>query len=491
MDSKRPRTLPIRWQLTAWFVGLLAIVLLIFSLTLYFTLQNNLLARIDESLDRRAGEVQRGLEQANQAIILDPQGVARALEIDPLEEFADPGLYAQVLDLQGKVLGDSTSLGKAGLPIDPTLVLAALSQQKNTADAQIRTERVRIFYRPLIIQGKVVGVLQVAESLKTYNETINRVRLFMLLGGLAAILIATLGGWWLTRRALRPVVRVTETARRIAHTRDFDERIPQTYNFQGQYDEIGELAATFNQMIEELGRVFDTNRQFMADTSHELRTPLTIIQGNLDLLKRGLPPTEAAEAIEETRDEAAQLSRLVADLLLLAQADAGQMIERKPVALVPVAEKAFRRAEQLAQTQGKAVHLYLDRLEPATVLGDEYRLGQVIFNLLENAVRYTPEGGSARLSLELCKPSSGKQVKSQMACLQVQDTGVGIAPEHLPHLFERFYRVDKARSRALGGSGLGLAIVKYIVEAHDGQIQIESQPNQGSTFTVLLPLAPV
>lgn len=478
--------LPIRWRLTAWFVGILAAVLLLFSLTLYFILQTNLLDRIDESLKNRAAEVQRSFEQLAQIANLN-QEVPRALEIDTLEEFADPGVYAQVLDRQGKVLGDSTTLGKANLPIDPALVVAALSGTANTSEAQVSSERVRIYYTPLKIQNQLAGILQVGESMKPYTETLNRVRIFLLLVGGAAILIATLGGWWLTRRALRPVVSVTETARRIALTRDFDERIPQNPGFRGQEDEISDLAATFNHMIEELGRVFDTNRQFMADTSHELRTPLTIIKGNLDLLKRGLPPDQAAEAIEEASEEATHLSRLVTDLLLLAQADAGQMIERNPVALDKVAEKAFRRAEQLVQTQGKNLSLQIERLETATVLGDEYRLGQAIFNLLENAVRYTPEGGQIRLNLETSH-AYPKYPAKEVALLHVRDTGVGIAPEQQPHLFERFYRVDKARSRAQGGAGLGLAIVKYIIEAQGGVVQVESEVGKGSIFTLVLPL---
>ncbi len=482
---KERGNLPIGWKLTGWFGGILATVLLGFSLTLLVILQSNLSARIDESLERRANDVQRKVnlltQNPNGAI-----GVSGLLEIDPLEEFADPGVYVQILDKQGKVLGDSASLGRAQLPIDPALVLAARNNSTSTSEAQVSSERVRIYYKPISIKNEITWVLQVGESLKTYTETLNRVRFFLLLVGLIALGITTVGGWWLTRRALRPVVIVTEAARRIARTRDFDERIPQAPTFKGHNDEIGELAATFNQMIEELGRVFDTNRQFMADTSHELRTPLTIIQGNLELLKRGLPPEEAAAAIEETRDEAASLSHLVTDLLLLAQADAGQMVEKLPLELAPVAEKAFGRAQQLVITQAKALTLRIERLDSATVIGDEYRLGQVIFNLLENAVRYTPEGGEVTLSLGVEQNNS--KYPGGVARLQVRDTGTGIAPEHLPHLFERFYRVDKARSRALGGAGLGLAIVKYIIEAHNGQVLVESQPGKGSTFTVVLPL---
>jgi two-component system, OmpR family, sensor kinase len=481
---KGVRRLPIRWQITSWFSGLLAVVLLFFGLSLYFTLQTDLLARIDESLKRRATEVRVRLEGVTQAANLNPQQVSQALEINPLDEFADPGVYVQILDRQGKVLGDSSTLGQARLPIDPALVVVALNGQTSTGEAQVANEKVRIFYQALVVKNQLAGVMEVGESLKPYTDTLNRVRLYLVLGAAVALLISVLGGWWVTRRALRPVVRVSETARRIAATRDFEERIPQSLNFKGQHDEISELAATFNRMIEELGRVFDVHRQFMADTSHELRTPLTIIQGNLDLLKRGLPPAEAAEAVEETSEEAARLSRLVSDLLMLAQADAGMMVERAEVDLAVVVRRSFHRAEQLAESQAKPLKLSLGRLDPATVIGDEYRLDQAIFNLLDNAVRYTQQG-EISLSLAVAHPPNGPAV----ARISVKDSGPGIAQEHLGRLFTRFYRVDKARSRALGGTGLGLAIVKYIVEAHNGQVRVESQPGVGSVFEIIIPLA--
>jgi two-component system OmpR family sensor kinase len=481
---KGVRRLPIRWQITFWFSGLLAVVLVFFGLALYFTLQTDLLTRIDESLKRRATEVRLRFEGMTQVANLDSLQVAKALESNPLDEFADPGLYVQVLDEQGKVIGDSSSLGQARLPIDPALVLAALNGQTSTGETVIANERVRIYYQALLVNNEVIGVMEVGESLKPYTDTLNRIRLYLIIGGVVALLISLVGGWLVTRRALRPVVRVSEIARRIAATRDFEERIPQHPNLKGQHDEISELAATFNQMLEELGRVFDVHRQFMADTSHELRTPLTIIQGNLDLLKRGLPPSEAAEAVDETGEEAARLSRLVSDLLMLAQADAGMMVERTEIDLAAVVRRSFNRATQLAENQGKPLKLSIDRLAPARVMGDEYRLDQAIFNLLDNAVRYTQQG-EIRLSMVVEHHGNNQG----QAIILVKDSGPGIAPEHLDHLFKRFYRVDKARSRALGGTGLGLAIVKYIVEAHSGRVQVESQFGVGSTFKVIIPLA--
>jgi heavy metal sensor kinase len=396
-----------------------------------------------------------------------------------LEEFRDPGVYVQILDLQAKVVANSPNLSGNQLPVDLSVVLKAANGQSSTTEVKVSEERVRILSRPLSFSNQTLGVLQVAESLEPFTDTMDRVRWILIIGSLLTLAIATAGGRWFVKRALRPVVQVTQAARKIATTRKFEERLPLPTPTKGNLDEIGELSATFNQMIGELSRVFENNRQFMADTSHELRTPLTVIRGNLNLLRRGLSKEEADEAIAESEEEAERLSRLVGDLLVLAQADVGQVIEHLPVRLETVMPRVLRRAEQLVQVQHKDLTITLESNQPALVMGDEMRLLQAINNLVENAIHYTPDGGQITLRLET-RPGT--------AFISVRDTGIGIAPEHLPHLFERFYRVDKARSRMLGGTGLGLAIVKYLSEAHGGQVRVESETGKGSLFEIRLPL---
>jgi signal transduction histidine kinase len=244
----------------------------------------------------------------------------------------------------------------------------------------------------------------------------------------------------------------------------------------GTGSEVGALARVFNEMIERIETAFSQQRRFLADTSHELRNPLTVIRGNLGLLRQDVDADNRVIAALEAEAEAARMSRLVDSLLLLARADAGQEVQHSPVRLDELVDQVVTRARTVADGR----QLRLAGRAPATVRGDYDRLTQVLWNLVENALRYTPRGKAIELSL---------QRVGRKAVLVVADEGVGIAPEHLPHIFERFYRVDKARSRQSGGSGLGLAIVDYLVRTHGGTIEVTSVPGQGTRFTIRLPLA--
>jgi two-component system OmpR family sensor kinase len=275
-------------------------------------------------------------------------------------------------------------------------------------------------------------------------------------------------------RALRPIADVTETARAIALSRGFARRLEPSR----QQDELGELSRTFNEMLDSLDAAYRAQRQFVDDAAHELRAPVTSITGNLELLERArdLPDAEREAILADVRVEAERLGRLVNDLLALARADAGLRVTRAPVELDRVVVEGMRAMHHLAGD----VALGLTALEPAVVVGDADRLKQVLVILVENALRYTPAGGQVRVSLR----SLAKE-----AVLAVEDTGMGIGPADLPRIFDRFYRADPARSRIAGGSGLGLAIAKWVVEAHNGRMEVESEPDQGTVFRVWLPLA--
>jgi signal transduction histidine kinase len=279
----------------------------------------------------------------------------------------------------------------------------------------------------------------------------------------------------LTARALRPISDVTRVVQSIAATAQFEQRVQQSV----AEDEVGQLVVTFNQMLERLERTFLAQREFLADASHELRGPLMVIRGNLDLLRLGLPEDERRASVREASEEVSRMSRLAADLLFLAAADAEEVVEQEAVRLDEVVSDVWERARHL---DAGTHDLRLDRCEPQIVSGDRRHLDQLVWNLVENALRYTPGGGRVRLDLT---QEDGE------ALLRVIDTGVGIPAEHLPRIFERFYRVDRARSRSNGGTGLGLAIVKSVVEAHAGQVEVASSTEpgtlQGTTFTVRLP----
>ena len=292
-----------------------------------------------------------------------------------------------------------------------------------------------------------------------------------LVGG--AALAALVAGSLLAGRALRPVAALTRTAHAIARSRVASQRVPVS----SRRDELGELAATFNEMLESLEALARQQQRFVADASHELRAPLTAIQANLELLAWSeLPDAERREVVEEARLETLRLSRLVADLLALARADAGVPLRRERVELDRIALEVLGDVRERAA--GREIRV--GELHQVALDGDAERLRQVIHNLLDNAVRYTPAGGWVTLAL---RQTGGA------AELRISDTGIGIAPSDLARVFERFYRGDPARARDPGGTGLGLAIARWIVEAHNGRIALESEPGAGTTATVWLPLS--
>jgi len=286
--------------------------------------------------------------------------------------------------------------------------------------------------------------------------------------------IACVVGGLLAGRALEPLATLTETAASIARSRALDRRVPVA----DRRDELGRLAVTFNEMLGSIEQAYRAEQRFVADASHELRAPLTAIQANLELLERqpDMPPAERREAIAEACREARRLTQLVADLLALARADAGLPLRRWPVELDRVLLDALAEASRLARGQ----RLEIGRLEPAQLSGDPDRLKQLVLILLDNAIKYTPEGGQVTLELRR---------NGMSAEILVRDTGIGIAAEDLPHVFERFYRADPARGRDPGGTGLGLPIARSIAEQHGGQITLSSRPGEGTTARVRLPLA--
>ena len=262
---------------------------------------------------------------------------------------------------------------------------------------------------------------------------------------------------------------------------DLHERVP----VPRAQDELKKLAQTFNEMIERLEKSFARQRRFVADASHELRTPVAAIRGMTDVTlasSAAVSPDEYRVVLRDVNAEAERLGRLISDLLLLARVDENKLVlEREEVRLDRLMADVAAAMELLATEKNITLSVEAGESgEPAPVLGDEARLIQVIMNLVDNAIKYTGEGGIVTLRVH---------VKDGSAFLSVSDTGIGIGPEHLEHIFERFYRVDPSRSLAAGGTGLGLSIVEWVVRAHGGTISVESKPGQGSTFTVQLPLA--
>jgi two-component system OmpR family sensor kinase len=466
----------LRLRLTLWYVGLLAAILVAFGIGLYSIVSFSLYDEVDHTLESRAKDIQASLTTAL-AVQSDPATVLKqgGVLLPTADVFAGPDVYVQIAELDGSVITKSANLGTQRFVIRREQLHEVSAGQSIYSVFQITQTRLRAYVAPLRnAQGQIVGVIELAQSLREVDTTLARLGVLIAGSILGALGIAAIGGAILARSALSPIDRITKTAHAITRAHDLGKRI----EVAATTDELGRLASTFNEMLARIEELFRVQQRIVADVSHELRSPLTAMRGNLDLLRRGAAGDPAAreQALTAIDSEVARMSRMVSDLLFLAQADAGVPIARQNVELDTLLLDVYRQSRVLAD----GVKVSLGAEDQAIILGDPDRLKQALLNLVGNAIKYTPSGGEVRLSLEK---------DQEWVRIAVRDSGIGIAPEHISHLFDRFYRVDKARARDAGGAGLGLAIAKSVVDAHRGKITVESQPGKGSIFTIWLPLA--
>jgi two-component system OmpR family sensor kinase len=453
----------LRLRLTILYTSLLGGVLLIFGVVVYVLVSYMLINQIDELLTRTANEIV-AVMRVNAAGELDVS------TLNPLE--MNEIVLVQVWGRDGRLRAASPSISHLNQSIDPTGLRLTKPAFR---DSVVGNTPLRVLNVPLQVNSRDVGRLQVGISLALTDATQRALVTVLAITALVSVAMAGAAGWLTTSQALAPLIMVTETATHITHADDLSRRIPNTGN---PNDEIGQLISAFNQTMGRLEQLFNTQRRFLADVSHELRTPLTVIKGNASLMRHiGAADEESLRGIEEEVD---RLTRLVGDLLLLAQAESGKLpLEMQPVELDHVMLEVFEQMHVLAADRLK---LNISQIDQVQVIGDRDRLKQVLVNLVGNAIKYTPVGGQVNLSLSKV---------GQQARMLVADTGPGIPSEDLQHIFERFYRAEKARTRtsADSGFGLGLSIAYWIVRNHGGRIEVDSKEGKGTTFAVWLPLA--
>jgi len=494
------KRLSIRARMTLWYTGILAATVLVLGGVAYGLLMRGLWNEVDGTLER----VARAAAQAAQQTATDfvPPDMNDLLRRYFGSSFADR--FYQFLDPRGEVDPRLPRERGAPLAISPKALKNAVEGYGTFETLQSGgTHPVRMFTFPIVAQGRMVKVLQVGMSLEgLLRERQNFLWALATLTPLGLILAGG-GGWLLARRVLRPVDQMTQAARRIGA-----ERLAERLEGAEADDELGRLAHTLNEMLARLEAGFAQVRRFSADASHELRTPLTILKGEIEVaLRSAREPAEYERVLASALEEVERMARMVDDLLMLSRADAGALRwDRGLVELDRLVEEVAKQGEVLGRA--RAIQVAIQSLEPLIAHGDEQRLRQLLLNLVDNAVKYTPQGGRVTLSLRQAGRESGDLLipspeavpncpvtqspdrpTVEWAEIAVQDTGVGIPAEALPRIFERFYRVDDARSREAGGTGLGLCIARTIAEAHGGRIAVESVPGAGSTFTLRLPLA--
>jgi signal transduction histidine kinase len=432
---------------------------------LYVTVSGVTLGQIEKTL---AGEAQR-LVNSKQ---FDLEHIGY-----PARKFAAPETYIQTIRLDGSLADRTSNLGDFVLPLSHTGLQACQGGQSWTEVTATESGRLLVYSQPVAPYTSAGGVVQVARSLADHDQSLATLGNILIVGGLVATISACGVGWVLAGAALRPIHRIAETAQAIGAERDFGRRV----DYAGPPDEIGRLSKTLNAMLTELQAAYrqaeqalQAQRRLVADASHELRTPLTTIRGNLGLLRRE-PPIHAEDreaVVADMADETDRLIRLVNNLLLLARSDAGRPLRSEPVPIKPLIDDVGRQARLLGA--GRTVEC--DNALNAAVVGDRDAIKQVLLILLDNALKYTPARGTITIVTALA---------DGQVTISVRDTGPGIAPDALPHIFERFYRSDASRTGA--GAGLGLAIAKELIEAQRGAIRVESRLGQGSVFTVTLP----
>jgi len=455
-------TRSLRFRLIAWFAGLLTGIFLLCGTAMHQVLRHYLEQSLAQSLLRRT-------EQITVSLLADAEKTGEKYVVDEIKARYAPENYDRFIRLSrtdGQVIyasGRAATFDPAGLPPAPA---AGLSRMARLPDGN-RLLIVSVPYRGYRIESG--GPLQPL-------ETVLDQLLFMLLLGIPVVIfVAVAGGYILVGRALAPVVEIANSAEQIT-----------LHNIAGQLpvsstgDELEQLSLALNRMIGRLREAFEQNRRFLADASHELRTPLTALRGELEnAVEQARPLPELRDQVGSALEEVDRLAKIVQTLFAISRLDAGEA--QQEWARFDLAKLAAGTADQmslLAEDKGVGVKCNVER--EVNVEGDRARIKQVVVNLLDNAIKYTLPGGTIQLNV---RTRNGKAV------MEVIDTGIGIPAGALPHVFERFFRVDKARSRDIGGAGLGLAIVKSICVAHGGQIEVESAESKGSCFKVELPLS--
>ena len=453
-------------RLTVWYAGILSVTLLVLGGTAYGFLAYSLSHDVDAALE---GVAKVSAEQARaQGSTFFPRDVDELfrhyLGFSPL----NPSL--ELFDTQGR-----PGSGPAGrLPLSPQALKAALRGVSTFETIESPGPYpFRVLTMPVMKGGRVINLVQVGISLE---NVLNTQRRFLLIMGAVlpfGLLLASVGGWVLARRALKPVDRMTRAARRIS-----GEYLAGRLQETGTGDELDRLAKTLNDMLVRLDGSFRQTRQFSADAAHELQTPLTILKGEIEVaLRSPRSPEEYRGVLNSSLEEIDRISSLVEGLLLLARADRGVLrLDLKPLNLQELLGEVGEQMRRLAENQ--AVNLNYGVTEPASIQGDREHFKRLLVNLIDNAIKYTPAGGQVTLSL---------RCDGTRAHVGISDTGIGFTIEEQEQIFNRFYRAAEARSQRGGGAGLGLSIAQSIAVAHGGRIEVESTPGQGSTFTVSLP----
>jgi heavy metal sensor kinase len=462
----------IRTRLTIWYISLLTFTLLIVGGAAFGLLSYSLSHEMDNALDSVAKALIERDQSASATFLPSEidQAFRRFFGFSPWDH------YFQMRDPSGNRYEHKSLPSTGKLPLSRKALDNAIRGLSSFETVEgLEEYPVRILTMPVMESRRVVNIIQVGMSFKSFEET--RLRFLLIMAGVLplGLVLAATGGWLLAHRALKPVDRMAAAARRISA-----EHLSQRVDETGTGDELDNLAKTLNQMLTRLDAGFNQVRRFSADASHELQTPLTILKGELEVgLRSTRTPEEYRTTMESALEEVDRIAHLVDGLLLLARAESGVLrMDRQEVDLEQVLEEVYFRLKPLADS--RSIEFRLGSIEPLSVQGDRERLQRMTTNLVDNAIKYT--GAEGRITLEL-------QRENGWACIVVSDSGIGIPIEEQEQIFHAFHRTSEARRLSERGTGLGLPIAQSIAVAHGGTIGVESAPGRGSTFKVMIPVA--
>jgi heavy metal sensor kinase len=450
----------IRTRLTAWYALTLSIILLLFCLVLYFSISYVLNRQVNHSLQKQA-------HNFADSYLAELNGFHNLPEQDFL---TDPLLWFRIVKRNGSLFRPAPAFNiiNQTFPYQEAKTLSTETSIFETFTLNNQSFRSIIF--PIDIVSERVGWIQLVKPISDITRTLQTIQTFMFILVPIAVLLLSIGGNFLARKTLGPIENVRQQVDDI-----YDQNLSQRIKVINPQDELGSLTQTFNQMLERLQQAFESQQRFLADASHEIKTPITILRSQWEkMLEEKALPVHFKKEIQNDLEDLVRLAELVDNLLLLSSIDEKSIkIEQKPVDLADVLQEVYEDGKILAEHKHQNINF--DYQTTATISGDRSRLVQLFLNLIDNAVKYTDERGG--ISLFLFKTNNTTHV-------EIRDTGIGISEKDLVHIFNRFYRADKSRSRQLGGSGLGLSICQWIVNAHHGKIKIQSEINKGTKVSI-------
>jgi len=483
----------VRLRLTLWYSAVLGVTVVALCIAVYvlaqyviFTNEKHDMSELAQSVDREV-TVRIGWN-----LFLGPTVVS---EFPAVDKFKYSGYFLQMVDNNGRIRQQNFSGGN--LPLPNGIAEGQRLTQATFTEAVIGQDEMLIYNYPIVKGDVYFGMLQVATLIDDAHAVLSNLRRMLTLAALAAVALASTLGWFLARKALQPIEVVINTAQQIGQAEDLSRRI----DYGGPPDEIGRLIGTINNMLAriqsaytELEEAAQAQRRFVSDASHELRTPLTTIRGNVELLEkmwkrwreegslREVDEEQSAllmESVQDIAGEAQRMSRLINDMLMLARADVGYKMKKERIEILPLVEEVARKAAHLPR-RAEWIVADLSPLRGIHIVGDEDMIKQLLFIFIENAFKYTPSGEVELSAVVMADRSS--------IGLRIRDTGIGMDKEEVPHIFERFYRADPSRGET-EGTGLGLAIARWIIDEHEGSIEVLTRRGEGTSFIVWLPAA--